>query len=101
MANNNGSAFNGLLADTPFLNVLGSGLMLFSRYIPIIAVLFLAENMGRKKKVAVNDGTLSTVNRHDVDDCDFSDRGIKFSTCIGIRSDRRFSYTEIKRRRIK
>ncbi len=62
LANNNGSAFNGLLADTPFLNVLGSGLMLFSRYIPIIAVLFLAENMGRKKKVAVNDGTLSTVN---------------------------------------
>ena len=42
MANNNGSAFNGLLADTPFLNVLGSGLMLFSRYIPIIAVYFLA-----------------------------------------------------------
>ncbi len=62
LANNNGSAFNGLLADTPFLNVLGSGLMLFSRYIPIVAILFLAENMGRKKKVAVNDGTLSTVN---------------------------------------
>jgi K+-transporting ATPase ATPase A chain len=62
LANNNGSAFSGLLANTPFLNILGSGMMLLSRYLPIIAIIFLAENMGRKKQVAVNDGTLSTVN---------------------------------------
>lgn len=62
LANNNGSAFGGLTADTPFLNLLGSVLMLCSRYIPIVAILFLAENMGRKKTIAINDGTLSTTN---------------------------------------
>ena len=36
--------------------------MLCSRYIPIVAILFLAENMGRKKTIAINDGTLSTTN---------------------------------------
>lgn len=62
LANNNGSAFGGLLANTPFLNGLGSLLMLISRYLPIIAILFLAENMGAKKKAALGSGTLSTVS---------------------------------------
>ncbi|WP_251866437.1 potassium-transporting ATPase subunit KdpA [Enterococcus malodoratus] len=62
LANNNGSAFGGLLANTPFLNVLGSLMMAVSRYLPIIAILFLAENMGGKKKAALNSGTLSTVS---------------------------------------
>ncbi|WP_375152358.1 potassium-transporting ATPase subunit KdpA [Enterococcus mundtii] len=62
LANNNGSTFGGLTADKSFLNLLGSVLMLCSRYIPIVAILFLAENMGRKKTIAINDGTLSTTN---------------------------------------
>lgn len=62
LANNNGSAFGGLLADTPFLNILGSLMMVISRYLPIIAILFLAENMGSKKKAALSSGTLSTVS---------------------------------------
>ena len=62
LANNNGSAFGGLLADTPFINLLGSLLMLVSRYLPIIAILLLAENMGSKKKAALSSGTLSTVS---------------------------------------
>jgi K+-transporting ATPase ATPase A chain len=62
LANNNGSAFGGLLADTPFINILGSLLMLVSRYLPIIAILLLAENMGSKKKAALSSGTLSTVS---------------------------------------
>ncbi|MEO1772263.1 potassium-transporting ATPase subunit KdpA [Candidatus Enterococcus ferrettii] len=60
LANNNGSAFAGLAADTPFINVLGSLLMTFSRYLPILVILLLAENMGMKKKSALNEGTLST-----------------------------------------
>ena len=35
LANNNGSAFGGLLADTTFLNLLGSLLMTLSRFLPI------------------------------------------------------------------
>lgn len=62
LANNNGSSFGGLLADTPFINYLGSFLMLLSRYLPIVAILFLAENMGNKKKAALSPGTLSTVS---------------------------------------
>lgn len=62
LANNNGSAFGGLTADTPFLNILGSILMLLSRYLPIAAILLLAENMGSKKKAALSSGTLSTVS---------------------------------------
>jgi K+-transporting ATPase ATPase A chain len=62
LANNNGSAFGGLTADTPFLNGLGSVLMAVSRYLPIVAILFLAENMGGKKKAALSSGTLSTVS---------------------------------------
>ncbi|MGG5318951.1 potassium-transporting ATPase subunit KdpA [Enterococcus sp. AZ072] len=60
LANNNGSAFAGLAADTPFINVLGSLLMTLSRYLPILVILLLAENMGMKKKSALNEGTLST-----------------------------------------
>lgn len=62
LANNNGSAFGGLTADTPFLNSLGSVLMLVSRYLPIAAILMLAENMGEKKKSVFSEGTLSTTS---------------------------------------
>ena len=62
LANNNGSSFGGLLADTTFLNLLGGLLMTLSRFLPIVAILFLAENMGSKKKAAFSEGTLPTTN---------------------------------------
>lgn len=61
-SNNNGSAFGGLTADTFFLNSLGSILMFVSRFVPIAAILYLAENMGAKKKTVRNEGTLSTTS---------------------------------------
>lgn len=62
LANNNGSAFAGLTADTTFINLLGSVLMLVSRFVPMIAIMLLAGNMNRKKKTASSEGTLSTVS---------------------------------------
>lgn len=62
LANNNGSAFAGLTSDTPFLNMLGGIIMLITRFIPMIAVLFLAGNLGKKKVTSVSSGTLSTTN---------------------------------------
>lgn len=60
MGNNNGSAFGGFLANTVFTNVLGGIMMLFVRFIPLVAVIFLAGNLSNKKTVAASDGTLST-----------------------------------------
>ena len=62
MGNNNGSAFAGLAANTPFTNILGGVIMLVSRFVPLTAIVFLAGNMARKKTVAVSEGTLSTSN---------------------------------------
>lgn len=62
MGNNNGSAFAGYYANTIFTNVIGGIIMLIVRFVPIIATLFLAENMAKKKFVAVSEGTLSTTN---------------------------------------
>lgn len=62
LANNNGSAFGGLLADTDFLNNLGSLLMLLSRFLPMAAVIFMAGSFSRKQQSAISEGTLSTVN---------------------------------------
>lgn len=62
LANNNGSAFAGLMTDTVFLNVLGGVIMIFSRFIPMTAIIFLASNLGRKNVVAESSGTLSTTN---------------------------------------
>lgn len=59
-ANNNGSAFAGLTADTPFLN-LGLGFaMLLGRFAPIAAVLALAGSLAGKKRTPVGPGTLPT-----------------------------------------
>lgn len=60
MGNNNGSAFAGLNANTPFYNLLGGLLMLVSRYwiaIPIIAV---AGSLASKKIIPQSSGTLAT-----------------------------------------
>lgn len=62
LANNNGSAFSGLTINTNFLNILGSILMLLSRFLPMTAIIFMAESFSNKKFSATNDGTLSTVN---------------------------------------
>ena len=59
---NNGSAFGGLNANTPFLNVLLSVLMLAGRFVPIAAILVIAQSMAGKKTVAASAGTLSTCN---------------------------------------
>lgn len=59
---NNGSAFGGLNANTPFLNVLLSVLMLAGRFVPIVAILAIAQSMAGKKTVAASAGTLSTCN---------------------------------------
>lgn len=62
LANNNGSAFAGLTADTTFLNTVGGVIMLLVRFIPMVAIIFLGGNLAKKKMVAVSDGTLSTTN---------------------------------------
>ena len=59
---NNGSAFGGLNANTPFINVLLSLLMLAGRFVPIAAILAIAQSMMGKKTVAASAGTLSTCN---------------------------------------
>lgn len=62
MANNNGSAFAGFNANTVFTNLIGGMAMLLVRFIPIVAILYLAENLARKKATAASEGTLSTSN---------------------------------------
>ncbi|TVY09509.1 potassium-transporting ATPase subunit KdpA [Paenibacillus cremeus] len=59
-AANNGSAFAGLNANTNFYNV-GIGLvMLFGRYVSIIAMLAIAGSLATKRVVPVTTGTLRT-----------------------------------------
>jgi len=60
MANNNGSAMQGLAVDTTFYNVLGGITMLLGRYIPLIAVLAIAGSMAEKKTNIKSIGTLKT-----------------------------------------
>ena len=59
-ANNNGSAFAGLSANTVFYNV-STGLAMFAaRFWPIIAALAIAGSLAAKKRVPVTDGTMPT-----------------------------------------
>lgn len=59
-AANNGSAFAGLNADTPWYLVSQGLVMLFGRYLPIIAQLAIAGSLLAKKPVPVGPGTLRT-----------------------------------------
>jgi K+-transporting ATPase ATPase A chain len=59
---NNGSAFAGLSANTPFYNTAFGIVMFFARYWIIIPVLALAGSVVTKKKVPVSAGTLPTHN---------------------------------------
>ena len=59
---NNGSAFAGFGADTPFLNISLGLIMALVRFVPMMAVLAIAGSLARKKQVATTAGTLSTCN---------------------------------------
>lgn len=59
-AANNGSGFEGLGDATPWWNLTTSLSLLAGRYIPIIALLLLADSMSRKQPVPVTTGTLQT-----------------------------------------
>ncbi len=58
--NNNGSAFAGLSANTPFYNEALGLVIWFGRYWPIIAVLAVAGSLAAKKRVPVTSGTMPT-----------------------------------------
>ena len=55
-ANNNGSAFTGLNANTVFLNVTLGFAMLLGRFVTIIAVLMLAGSLVTKKRAQESEG---------------------------------------------
>lgn len=58
--NNNGSAFAGLNANTPFYNITGAIAMLVGRYWLAVPTLALAGSLARKKLVPASEGTLPT-----------------------------------------
>ena len=59
-ANNNGSAFAGLSANTPFYNILLGVAMWFGRFGVIVPVLAIAGSLAAKKRLAASEGTLPT-----------------------------------------
>ena len=59
-ANNNGSAFAGLSANTPFYNLTLAFSMLVGRFAFIVPVLAVAGSLAAKKRLAVTAGTLPT-----------------------------------------
>ncbi|WP_252225580.1 potassium-transporting ATPase subunit KdpA [Clostridium sp. ZBS2] len=59
---NNGSAFAGFTANTPFINISIGLSMLFARFVPMMGTLAIAGSMVKKKKVAESVGTLPTHN---------------------------------------
>jgi potassium-transporting ATPase potassium-binding subunit len=58
--NNNGSAFAGISANTPFYNVGLALTMWLGRFWPIVAVLAIAGSLAAKKRIPVSDGTMPT-----------------------------------------
>jgi K+-transporting ATPase ATPase A chain len=59
-ANNNGSAFAGLSANTPFYNTLLAFAMWFGRFGMIVPVLAIAGSLAAKKRLPVTAGTMPT-----------------------------------------
>ena len=59
-ANNNGSAFAGLSANTPFYNTLLAFAMFLGRFGIILPVLAIAGSMAAKKRIPVGLGTMPT-----------------------------------------
>jgi potassium-transporting ATPase potassium-binding subunit len=58
--NNNGSAFAGISANTPFYNVALALTMWLGRFWPIVAVLAVAGSLAAKKRIPVSGGTMPT-----------------------------------------
>jgi K+-transporting ATPase ATPase A chain len=58
--NNNGSAFAGLTATTPWMDTALGVVMMLGRFLPIVFVLALAGSFAAQDKVPVNAGTLPT-----------------------------------------
>ncbi len=58
--NNNGSAFAGLSANTPFYNVALGLAMAFGRFLPIVLVVALAGRLAAQGRAPVTAGTLPT-----------------------------------------
>jgi K+-transporting ATPase ATPase A chain len=59
---NNGSGLEGLGDNTLWWNLSSSNRAIMGRYIPIIALLLLADNLSRKQPVPMTPGTLRTDN---------------------------------------
>lgn len=59
-ANNNGSAFAGLTANTPWLNTALGVTILLGRFVPIVFVLALAGSLAAQDRVPATAGTLPT-----------------------------------------
>ena len=59
-ANNNGSAFAGLSANTPFYNLMLGVAVWFGRFWVIVPVLAVAGSLARKKRLEVTGGTMPT-----------------------------------------
>ncbi|MBV6320229.1 potassium-transporting ATPase subunit KdpA [Duganella violaceipulchra] len=59
-ANNNGSAFGGLSANTPFYNTMLAIAMWFGRFGVIVPILAIAGSLAGKQRLEVNSGTLPT-----------------------------------------
>lgn len=59
-SNNNGSAFAGLTANTPWFNTALGIAMLLGRFVPIVLVLALAGSLAAQQRVPENTGTLPT-----------------------------------------
>ena len=59
---NNGSAFAGFNANTPFLNTSLGIVMLFVRFVPMFSILAISGSLVQKKRIATTAGTLSTCN---------------------------------------
>jgi K+-transporting ATPase ATPase A chain len=59
-ANNNGSAFAGLTANTPWFTTALGVAMLLGRFIPIVLVLALAGSLAAQERVPSTTGTLPT-----------------------------------------
>jgi K+-transporting ATPase ATPase A chain len=59
-ANNNGSAFAGLSANTPFYNVMLAIAIWFGRFAVIVPVLAVAGSLASKQRLTANSGTMPT-----------------------------------------
>lgn len=59
-ANNNGSAFGGLSANTPFWNLLTGAAMLLGRFLPFLPLMIIAGSLASRKTQPTSSGTLPT-----------------------------------------